>query len=55
VASDILNLNKSDNRSSLADMSVVGGEFHARQWTEVERLAKLAKSKNFIRGSENDE
>jgi hypothetical protein len=29
----ILELNKSDSRSSLADLSE--GEFHARQWTEL--------------------
>jgi hypothetical protein len=46
----ILTFNKSDNRSSLADPSVEG-EFHARQWTAVERLAQLAGSKNFVRGS----
>jgi hypothetical protein len=47
----ILKFTKSDNRLSLADLSVEG-EFHARQWTAVERLAKLAESKNFVRGSE---
>jgi hypothetical protein len=47
----ILKFNKSDNQSSLADLSVEA-EFHARQWTAVVRLAKLADSKNFVRGSE---
>jgi hypothetical protein len=47
----ILKFSKSDNRSSLADLSVEG-LFHARQLTAVERLAKLAESKNFVRGSE---
>jgi hypothetical protein len=53
VGSDfsILKFNKSNNRSSLADLSVEG-EFHARQWTAVERLAKLAESKDFVRESE---
>jgi hypothetical protein len=46
-----LKFNKSDNRSSLADLSVEG-EFHARQWTVVERLAQLAESRNFVRLSE---
>jgi hypothetical protein len=43
--------NESDNRSSPADLTIEG-KFHARQWTEVERLPKLAESKHFIRGSE---
>jgi hypothetical protein len=43
-----LKFNKSDNRSSLADLSVEG-EFHTRQWTAVERLAQLPESKNFVR------
>jgi hypothetical protein len=47
----ILKFNESDHRSSLADLSVEG-EFHARQWTAVERLAKLAESNNFVRGFE---
>jgi hypothetical protein len=47
----ILKFNKSDNRSSLADLSVEG-EFDAGQWTAVERLAQLAESKNFVQGSE---
>jgi hypothetical protein len=43
----LLKFNKSDNRSSLADLSTEG-EFDARQWTAVERLAQLAESKNFV-------
>jgi hypothetical protein len=46
----ILKFNESDNRSPLADLGVEG-EFHARQWTAVERLAQVAESKNFVRGS----
>jgi hypothetical protein len=47
----MLRFNERANRSSLADLSVEV-EFHARKWTEAERLAKLAESKNFIRGPE---
>jgi hypothetical protein len=47
----LLKINRSDNRSSLADLRVEG-EFHARQWTAVERRAQLAESKNFVRRSE---
>jgi hypothetical protein len=50
VELDFSMFNESDNRSSPADLTIEG-KFHARQWTEVERLPKLAESKHFIRGS----
>lgn len=43
----ILKYNKRDSRSCLADISVEG-EFHVRQWSEVEPPRARAEEPNFI-------